>query len=1457
MKSQSCSDLAQHAHTPRERRKSFSLGMATRAAREGTLFDHFLVVGYPPDAPLQIDEATCTFKEDPERTGAVLYTYPDSPMPYDLVGSFCFPNGVKPRLIPARERDTTLNEVLYGSLETLEDSNHSFVFVMTGTNLLLYGFCVYQFELLSDKPSFASKPFYTCTLKEENYNVVAPRCYCFLSRFPFFKLHFQVLYSILATERLHSLESRVLEVMKQSEAPTPSFPSTSSTEPSQNAHNNDTKTKKRIAIVSATPAPAPAPSASASSSSSSSTSASASSSLSALPASNKTSVNSPSVSSSEISIAKKEIIRNPRENNRPKVNTEVASSKKGKEGWFSTLKRGLSKSKVARVPKHSEEVVLLEQKARDDETEEEELFETKKHERMGAATTYTEYELQKKNNGSTIRTTAITKAPQTSHALKDDKSSILSETTQTVAASSVSRQKNSNKEEDSKQPKTNATSRKPEQTERTEDNRKGAASNVVARDKDEKAKKERQENNNNKSTKEAESEEHRNKSKTKQHKEKKKKREKNEKKKSNSESTLSTTKLKERVDKRKEDLKKRKKKELKKKEALKEQQRKSRKQQQTAKLDLSTSLSNNNNNTIQDLAEQQSSHSDYSETESTFNLDSEDERLVAMDTEDESSLSDWESSDSSRTSENDDDEEGTPTANTTRTTKTVKEEEEQKDPRLVASPRDDRKDNKRKEAHTNKAGGVEPEEDTWGEGILCAEALMQLAEEKRAKMSGSNTDNSSRNSSISSSNEASLSSSPQSREGSRIGSTRDSSTKHSKETQSAKLLKAYYSTAVSWKEWTFTLPGELRHLQFTCPEGKEEELIADWCLAATFRLLSLPDIIAVIRALMMEFKIIVICKNLGVLSCVVLSFLPLLRPFVWQGPFIPVLPESLEECVQSPVPFVIGVTSLSDEAAQAIDGECLIVDLEEQGTIYPRIELPPLPMEDELIKKLRPLHRLLYPMGKRSNKSERLRRTHSKLSSSTSSSALALNSPPSSPVLRRGSSAAIFSAHTTPSSPSFPSTSGTAAEGIAPMWTKDAAMEELYVRIVNRHRNNEFSEDERQSVDAIKQLQRQYRKGILSSSPSLSSSLLLRKRSNSIQQQTQQPLRRFTLSSASAAPQGNGAPTSSSPSPSSASPSSSSPLSTSPPPSSSPSIRHRTGRAETWDQSSSRHNKNVASSSTTLPARRDTLSNHHNNNNPSNSNNHANNNDNHNHENTLTPNQIRANVLLHPHKTKEEELELVRAMLGEIAHYQNFLIECIITTSSPSCSFFTASTPLSPSSSSSSSYVFDFASKENLESLLELFPPAQYYAFMRRFLFTQQFTVFAERLTAQMQEQEKALRERYLRRLSGQIKREEAQIINAQSLLDVCEQLGQTSMLEDVERKEVEDTIRSSVERLQELKMAKFELEESLSEAEEEANAHHPHHYSSSVWKFAWRMMMMDESGDERGEGDVSSQEES
>lgn len=69
-----------------------------------------------------------------------------------------------------------------------------------------------------------------------------------------------------------------------------------------------------------------------------------------------------------------------------------------------------------------------------------------------------------------------------------------------------------------------------------------------------------------------------------------------------------------------------------------------------------------------------------------------------------------------------------------------------------------------------------------------------------------------------------------------------------------------------------------------------------------------------------------------------MSWIPLLRPFVWPAMLIPILPEQLSILVQAPVPFLIGASTLPKD----LPDDILIVDIQTK-TIYGDDGFPDLP----------------------------------------------------------------------------------------------------------------------------------------------------------------------------------------------------------------------------------------------------------------------------------------------------------------------------------------------------------------------------------------------------------------------------------------------------------------------------------------------------------------------------------
>lgn len=75
-------------------------------------------------------------------------------------------------------------------------------FLQSGNDMPLYGVCCYMEEMVHRPPSMLKAKYPDCNMPLSRYMVAAPRCYCFLTRYPFFSLHMKVLHMILGLERL-------------------------------------------------------------------------------------------------------------------------------------------------------------------------------------------------------------------------------------------------------------------------------------------------------------------------------------------------------------------------------------------------------------------------------------------------------------------------------------------------------------------------------------------------------------------------------------------------------------------------------------------------------------------------------------------------------------------------------------------------------------------------------------------------------------------------------------------------------------------------------------------------------------------------------------------------------------------------------------------------------------------------------------------------------------------------------------------------------------------------------------------------------------------------------------------------------------------------------------------------------------------------------------------------------
>ncbi|XP_071911196.1 uncharacterized protein [Coffea arabica] len=197
------------------------------------LFESMVVVGLHPNCDIQAlqklyfgrkSEGSGRFRTalngqnqsriEPNLEPQVLFVYPPEkqlPLKYKDLLSFCFPAGVEVHAIERTPSMSELNEILLGQ-EHLKQSDLSFVFrLQVADDSTLYGCCVLVEEIVQKPSGLISmiSDGQPCHLGLSRHILTTKRCYCILSRLPFYELHFGVLNSIFTEERLERLTRNI------------------------------------------------------------------------------------------------------------------------------------------------------------------------------------------------------------------------------------------------------------------------------------------------------------------------------------------------------------------------------------------------------------------------------------------------------------------------------------------------------------------------------------------------------------------------------------------------------------------------------------------------------------------------------------------------------------------------------------------------------------------------------------------------------------------------------------------------------------------------------------------------------------------------------------------------------------------------------------------------------------------------------------------------------------------------------------------------------------------------------------------------------------------------------------------------------------------------------------------------------------------------------------------------
>ncbi|KAL4269628.1 hypothetical protein GQ457_HM001880 [Hibiscus cannabinus] len=135
----------------------------------------------------------------------------------------------------------------------------------------------------------------------------------------------------------------------------------------------------------------------------------------------------------------------------------------------------------------------------------------------------------------------------------------------------------------------------------------------------------------------------------------------------------------------------------------------------------------------------------------------------------------------------------------------------------------------------------------------------------------------------------------------------------------------------------------------------EEEAIAlsTWAVACMCGSLRLEHVLTIFAGALLEKQIVVVCSNLGILSALVLSIVPLIRPYQWQSLLMPVLPDDMLDFLDAPVPYIVGVKNKTSEVQSKL-ANVILVDANKNQIKASTV--PQLPQHKELFACLSPYH---------------------------------------------------------------------------------------------------------------------------------------------------------------------------------------------------------------------------------------------------------------------------------------------------------------------------------------------------------------------------------------------------------------------------------------------------------------------------------------------------------------------
>lgn len=104
--------------------------------------------------------------------------------------------------------------------------------------------------------------------------------------------------------------------------------------------------------------------------------------------------------------------------------------------------------------------------------------------------------------------------------------------------------------------------------------------------------------------------------------------------------------------------------------------------------------------------------------------------------------------------------------------------------------------------------------------------------------------------------------------------------------------------------------------------------LEEWTCATLFCILPSKVIVQVMSMLLLEKSLIICGSDTGLVTAIGTAFTQLLRPFFWEGVFVPILPTSALEVIEAPVPFIVG-TSATLPSLHAVSSTAAVLYLDD------------------------------------------------------------------------------------------------------------------------------------------------------------------------------------------------------------------------------------------------------------------------------------------------------------------------------------------------------------------------------------------------------------------------------------------------------------------------------------------------------------------------------------------------